>query len=84
MQHNYSYQSVLAASEQIGWKVDDIIGGEKRLDFSKPFMPESPGQVQSLSFVASELSCHNRADLAPGEKANGGDGTNVLLNENAK
>ena len=25
MQHNYSYQSTLAASERIGWKVEDII-----------------------------------------------------------
>lgn len=54
MQHNYSYQSALAASERIGWKVDDIIGGEKRLDFSKPFMPESLVQVQGLSFLAAE------------------------------
>lgn len=35
MQHNYSYQAALAASERIGWKVDDIIG-DKRLDFTKP------------------------------------------------
>jgi hypothetical protein len=29
MQHNYSYKSVLAASERIGWEIDDIIGGDK-------------------------------------------------------
>ena len=49
MQHNYSYQSALAASERIGWKVDDIIGGEKKLDFAKPFMPESLAQVKLQS-----------------------------------
>jgi len=54
MQHNYSYQSALAASERIAWKVDDIIGGDKRLDFSKPFMPESLAQVKQLSFLTSE------------------------------
>jgi hypothetical protein len=54
MQHNYSYQSALAASERIGWKVDDIIGGDKQLDFSKPFMPESLAQVKQLSFLTNE------------------------------
>jgi hypothetical protein len=54
MQHNYSYQSALAASERIGWKVDDLIGGDKQLDFTKPFMPESLAQVQPLSFLTAE------------------------------
>jgi hypothetical protein len=54
MQHNYSYQSALAASERIGWKVDDIIGGDKKLDFTKPFMPESLAQVKQLSFLTAE------------------------------
>jgi hypothetical protein len=54
MQHNYSYQSALSASERIGWKVDDLIGGEKKLDFSKPFMPESLAQVKQLSFLTPE------------------------------
>jgi hypothetical protein len=54
MQHNYSYQSALAASERIGWKVDDLIGGDKKLDFSKPFMPESLAQVKQLSFLTPE------------------------------
>jgi hypothetical protein len=54
MQHNYSYQSALAASERIGWKVDDIIGGDKQLDFTKSFMPESLAQVKQLSFLTPE------------------------------
>jgi hypothetical protein len=54
MQHNYSYQSALAASERINWKLEDLIGGDKRLDFSKPFMPESLAQVKQLSFLTPE------------------------------
>jgi hypothetical protein len=54
MQHNYSYKSALAASERIGWKVDDLIGGDKKLDFTKPFMPESLAQIQQLSFLTPE------------------------------
>jgi hypothetical protein len=51
MQHNYSYESALAASSRINWKVEDIIGGEKKLDFTKPFMPESLAQVNEISFL---------------------------------
>jgi hypothetical protein len=51
MQSKYSYQGALEASERIGWRVDDIIGGEKRLDFTKPFMPESLAQTKGLSFL---------------------------------
>ena len=54
MEHNYTYQSALAASERIGWKVDDLIGGDKKLDFTKPFMPESLAQVKQLSFLTPE------------------------------
>jgi hypothetical protein len=54
MQHNYSYQTALAASERIGWRVEDLIGGDKKLDFDKPFMPESLAQVKQLSFLTAE------------------------------
>ena len=52
--NNYSYQGALEASERIGWRVDDIIGGEKQLNFSKQFMPESLAQVEQLGFLAPE------------------------------
>ena len=51
MNHAYTYQSTLAASEAIHWKIEDIIGGEKRLDFSKPFMPETLARVEPLTFL---------------------------------
>jgi hypothetical protein len=54
MQNHYSYQSTLAAAERIGWKVEDLIGGEKKLDFAKPFMPESLAQVKQLSFLTPQ------------------------------
>ncbi len=54
MRHNYSYHSALAASERIGWKIDDLIGGDKQLDFTKPFLPESLAQVKQLSFLTPE------------------------------
>jgi hypothetical protein len=54
MRSNYSYQGALEASERINWRVEDIIGGEKKLDFSKPFMPESLAQVKQLAFLTAD------------------------------
>ena len=54
MLDRYTYQSALAASEVIHWRIEDIIGGEKRLDFTKPFMPESLAQTEPLTFLTKE------------------------------
>lgn len=54
MLNKYSYQSTLAAQEIIHWRIEDIIGGEKRLDFTKPFMPESLAHTEPLTFLSSE------------------------------
>ena len=49
---SYTYEAALAASEQVNWRVEDLIGGDKRLDFSKPFMPESLARVEPLDFLS--------------------------------
>lgn len=54
MFNNYSYQAALAASESIHWRVEDIIGGDKRLDFTRAFMPESLAQTEPLAFLSRE------------------------------
>ncbi|HEX6800886.1 MAG TPA: hypothetical protein VF130_00290, partial [Candidatus Binatia bacterium] len=54
MNNNYSYQGVLDTSVRINWRIEDIIGGDKRLDFAKPFMPESLAQVNGLQFLSAE------------------------------
>jgi hypothetical protein len=54
MLNSYSYKAALAASEAIHWRVEDIIGGEKRLDFTSPFMPESLAQTEPLGFLINE------------------------------
>jgi para-aminobenzoate N-oxygenase AurF len=50
----YNYQETLAASVKANWRVEDIIGGDKRLDFTKPFMPDSLARTGSMSFLSSE------------------------------
>lgn len=47
----YNYQETLAASVKGNWQVEDIIGGEKRLDFTRPFMPDSLARVNALNFL---------------------------------
>ena len=51
---NYNYQETLAASAKANWRIEDIIGGDKSLDFTKPFMPESLARVESLDFLSKE------------------------------
>jgi len=51
MMERYTYQSALSASENGRWRLEDIIGDGKRLDFGKPFMPESLARVEPLAFL---------------------------------
>ncbi len=30
----YTYESALATAQRVNWKIDDIIGGDKHLDFT--------------------------------------------------
>jgi hypothetical protein len=53
IQYNYLYLSGARSLQAIGWKVDDIIGGEKKLDFTKPFMHgvNGPGEAAFFSHL---------------------------------
>jgi hypothetical protein len=52
--HNYNYRDTLAASQRVGWRIEDIIGGEKKLDFNRPFLPEALARVEGLSFLTTD------------------------------
>jgi P-aminobenzoate N-oxygenase AurF len=47
----YDYRETLDTSVKVNWKLEDVIGGDKKLDFSKRFMPESLARVEELSFL---------------------------------
>ena len=51
---NYNYRETLAAAVKANWRVEDIIGGDKRLDFTRPFMPDSLARVNSMEFLSSD------------------------------
>ncbi|HEX6126269.1 MAG TPA: diiron oxygenase [Pyrinomonadaceae bacterium] len=50
----YDYRETLLASEKVNWQIDDIIGGDKKLDFSKRFMPEALARVEQLAFLKDD------------------------------
>jgi hypothetical protein len=54
MDHNYTFQAVLTASERINWRVEDLIGDGKALDFARPFMPESLARTEELAFLSDD------------------------------
>jgi hypothetical protein len=47
----YSYQETLVASQKANWRIEDILGGDKRLGFTKPHLPESFARVEELGFL---------------------------------
>jgi hypothetical protein len=54
IQHGYDYGTTYQQSVQVNWRVEDIIGGEKGLDFRKPFMPEVWVDAEALDFLSEK------------------------------
>ena len=54
MYQQYSYEEVLSAAERFSWRVEDLIGGERQLDFTKPFLPNSLAHTEAMSWLTPE------------------------------
>lgn len=54
MTYPYSFKDCLQRSERITWRVEDLIGPDKRLDFGRPFMPESLARTEPLAFLSAD------------------------------
>jgi hypothetical protein len=54
VQHAYNYTAVLQDAQKINWRVDDLIGGDRRLDYSKPFLPDSLARTSELNILSDE------------------------------
>lgn len=46
-----AYERLLQISQRVNWRVEDIIGADRPMDFSRPFLPESFARVAGLSFL---------------------------------
>ena len=53
MERSYTYEATLAASQKASWRLEDLIGADKQLDFGKPFLPESLARVAGLDFLSA-------------------------------
>jgi len=54
MGYNYTFKDVLERSERVTWRIEDLIGGDKTLDFGRPFMPESLARTTKLDFLSEK------------------------------
>src|SRR5436853_6222524 len=52
LSHNYRYDAILADSLKVNWRVEDLIGGDKKLDFSRPFLPDSLAGADGISCLS--------------------------------
>lgn len=52
IQHHYTYPGALQDSLKVNWRVEDLIGGEKQLDFTKPFLPDSLARVEKIEALS--------------------------------
>lgn len=51
MGYNFTFKDSLERSERVNWRIEDLIGGDKTLDFTRPFMPENLARVETLDFL---------------------------------
>jgi hypothetical protein len=54
MTYPYSFKDLLQRAERITWRVEDLIGDDKPLDFTRPFLPESFARVGELDFLTAD------------------------------
>src|SRR5580658_1178889 len=47
-----SYQHLLDTSRRVNWRLEDLVGEGRRLDFTRPFLPETFAQTQPLAFLS--------------------------------
>ena len=50
MTETMTYRRLMETSQRVAWRVEDVIGG--RMDFSRPFLPESFARTRELSFLS--------------------------------
>ena len=54
MYHDYNFKDVLAASTRANWRIEDVIGPDSRLDFSRPFMPEGLARAEGVPGLSED------------------------------
>ncbi len=52
MNTRQNYQHLLDTSRRVNWRLEDLIGGGRQLDFTRPFLPETFAQTEPLRFLS--------------------------------
>ncbi|WP_369060820.1 hypothetical protein ABOZ73_03695 [Caulobacter sp. 73W] len=52
MIQNLSYERLFETSQRVNWRLEDVIGPDKPMDFSMPFLPESFARTDELAFLS--------------------------------
>lgn len=61
MYHDFNYETTLASSLRAQWQLDDVLGADQDLDFTRNFLPESYARTAALgSLNASEQKTLNQ------------------------
>jgi hypothetical protein len=53
LQLNYDYASCIRGSEKVTWKIDAVMPPDTKIDFSRPFLPESLFSIEKLTHLTS-------------------------------
>lgn len=51
---NATYEKALSSAQKASWKLEDVLRPEDRLDFARPFLPESLARVESAMSLSPE------------------------------
>jgi hypothetical protein len=51
MLQGHNYERLLEISKRVNWRIEDIIGPDKPMDFARPFLPESFARTGELAFL---------------------------------
>jgi hypothetical protein len=51
--HDYSYEACLGDAVKVNWRVEDVLGSHPKLDFDKPFLPESLARTHATPLKSS-------------------------------
>lgn len=49
-----NYERLLKISKRVNWRVEDIIGQDKAMDFARPFLPETFARTAALDFLSPQ------------------------------
>ena len=48
----FDYESCVAASEKVAWRLDDVMPADRELDFTRPFLPQELSVPRDIAGLA--------------------------------